>query len=165
MSGGVAVIKVGAATEIELREKRQRVEDAIAATRAAMAEGIIAGGGTALVRAAQALKGELENADRDVMNGINLMLKACEYPVKVIAENAGYSGEVILDGVINGKDDWGFDAERNQFGNMKEMGIVDPVKVTKSVIDNAASVAGMVLTTEFLITELNPPPLPAPYDD
>ena len=165
MSGGVAVIKVGAATEIELREKRQRVEDAIAATRAAMAEGIIAGGGTALVRAAQALKGELENDDRDVMNGINLMLKACEYPVKVIAENAGYSGEVILNGVINGKDDWGFDAERNQFGNMKEMGIIDPVKVTKSVIDNAASVAGMVLTTEFLITELNPPPLPAPYDD
>ena len=85
--------------------------------------------------------------------------------MKVIAENAGYSGEVILNGVINGKDDWGFDAERNQFGNMKEMGIIDPVKVTKSVIDNAASVAGMVLTTEFLITELNPPPLPAPYDD
>ena len=165
MSGGVAVIKVGAATEIELREKRQRVEDAIAATRAAMAEGIIAGGGTALVRASQALKGSIENPDRDVMNGINLMLKACEYPVKVIADNAGYSGEVILDGVINGQDDWGFDAARNQFGNMKEMGIIDPVKVTKSVIDNSASVAGMVLTTEFLITELNPPPLPAPYDD
>lgn len=165
MSGGVAVIKVGAATEIELREKRQRVEDAIAATRAAMAEGIIAGGGTALVRASQALKGSIENPDRDVMNGINLMLKACEYPVKVIADNAGYSGEVILDGVISGQDDWGFDAARNQFGNMKEMGIIDPVKVTKSVIDNSASVAGMVLTTEFLITELNPPPLPAPYDD
>ena len=165
MSGGVAVIKVGAATEIELREKRQRVEDAIAATRAAMAEGIIAGGGTALVRASQALKGSIENPDRDVMNGINLMLKACEYPVKVIADNAGYSGEVILDGVINGQDDWGFDAARNQFGNMKEMGIIDPVKVTKSVIDNSASVAGMVLTTEFLITELNPPPVPAPYDD
>ena len=165
MSGGVAVIKVGAATEIELREKRQRVEDAIAATRAAMAEGIIAGGGTALVRASQALKGSIENPDRDVMNGINLMLKACEYPVKVIADNAGYSGEVILDGVIKGQGDWGFDAARNQFGNMKEMGIIDPVKVTKSVIDNSASVAGMVLTTEFLITELNPPPLPAPYDD
>ena len=164
LSGGVAVLKVGAPTEIELREKKQRLEDALSATRAAMEEGIVAGGGTSLVRAAQKSLGGLE-AVGDELTGIQIVATAVDAPVKLIAHNAGFSGEVILDGVKNGKGDWGFDAEADRFGKMIEMGIVDPAKVTKSALENAASVAGMVLTTESIMTELNPAPLPKPYDD
>ena len=164
LSGGVSVIKVGAATEVELREKKQRLEDALSAARAAMEEGIVAGGGTALVRASQAVRDRFQS-DGDERTGFNIVARAVEAPVKVIADNAGLSGEVILDGVKKGEGDWGFDAEAERFGKMFDMGIVDPTKVTLAGLDNAASIAGMVLTTESLITELNPPKLPAPYDD
>jgi chaperonin GroEL len=164
LGGGVAVIRVGASTEPELREKKQRLEDALAATRAAMEEGIVAGGGTALVRAAQRARARLQ-VGGDEQVGINLVLRAVEYPIKLIADNAGISGEVVLDTVKKGADDWGYDAETERYGSMIEFGIVDPAKVTRSALENAASVASMILTTESLVTELNPPKLPAPYDD
>ena len=164
LSGGVSVIRVGAPTEIELREKKQRLEDALAATRAAMEEGIVAGGGTALVRAVQATRDKIQTTG-DERIGLDIVAAAAEAPIKLIASNAGFGGEVVLDQVRKGEGDWGFDAEADQFGKMFEMGIVDPAKVTRSALENAASVAGMVLTTESLITELNPMKLPAPYDD
>ena len=164
LSGGVSVIKVGAATEVELREKKQRLEDALSASRAAMEEGIVAGGGTSLVRAAQAIVGKVQ-ADGDEGTGVGIVTEAIEEPLRLIADNAGFAGAVILDGVKNGEDDWGFDAEAQRFGNLIELGIIDPVKVTRAALQNAASVAGMVLTTESLITELKPKKLPPPYDD
>ena len=164
LSGGVAVIRVGAATEVELREKKQRLDDALHATRAAMEEGIVAGGGTALVRAAQAIREKIQ-ASGDEMVGVNLVLDAVDAPVKLIANNAGFGGEVVLHSVKGGEGDWGFDAEIDRYGGMVEMGIVDPAKVIRSAIENATSIAGMILTTEALITELNPMRLPAPYDD
>ncbi len=164
LSGGVSVVKVGAPTEIELREKKQRLEDSLAATRAAMEQGIVAGGGTALVRAAQAASGKL-NASGDERIGVDIVLDAVNAPVRLIADNAGRSGVVVLDQVRKGEEDWGYDAEANDYGKMFQMGIVDPAKVTIAALENAASVAGMVLTTESLITELNPAKLPAPYDD
>jgi chaperonin GroEL len=164
LSGGVSVMKVGAATEGELREKKERLQDALSATRAAMEEGIVAGGGTSLLRASQKVAGSLQ-ANGDERTGIQIVASAVEAPIKMIADNAGLSGEVILDGVKKGEGDWGFDAEAERFGNMIEMGIVDPAKVTRSALESAASVAAMVLTTETLITELNPMKLPAPYDD
>lgn len=164
LSGGVSVMKVGAATEIELREKKHRLEDGLSATRAAMEQGIVAGGGTSLVRAAQAISDKLD-APGDERTGINIVMEAVTAPVKLIADNAGMSGNVVLDEVKKGEGDWGYDAEAGVFGKMFELGIVDPVKVTVAALENAASVAGMVLTTESLITELNPAKLPAPYND
>ena len=164
LSGGVCVVKVGSPTEVELREKKQRLQDALSATRAAMEEGIVAGGGTSLVRAAQTVLGTVQ-AQGEEMTGVNMVATAVEAPLKLISENAGLSGAVVLSGVKNGEGDWGFDAEAERYGDMIAMGIVDPAKVTKSALENAASVAAMVLTTETLITELNPPKLPAPYDD
>ena len=164
LAGGVAVLKVGAATEIELREKRDRLEDALAATRAAMEEGIVPGGGTALLRAAQAGRSALD-ASGDVLTGAEIAFSATDAPLALISDNAGYSGGVVLDDVRKGEGDYGFDAEEGVFGSMFELGIVDPTKVVRSALENAASVAGMILTTESLITELNPPKLPAPYDD
>ena len=164
LSGGVSVLRVGAATEVELREKKQRLEDALSASRAAMEEGIVPGGGTALLRAAQMASAKLQ-AQGDVSTGVNVVLRAVEEPIKVISENAGLSGEVVLHRVTSREDDFGFDAESEQYGSMFELGIVDPAKVTRAALENAASVAGMVLTTESLITELNPMKLPAPYDD
>ncbi len=164
LSGGVSVIKVGAASEIELREKKQRLEDSLSATRAAMEQGIVAGGGTALVRAAQAASSKL-HASGDERVGIDTVLEAVNAPVKLIADNAGRSGVVVLNEVKRGEEDWGYDAEADDYGKMFQMGIVDPAKVTIAALENAASVAGMVLTTESLITELNPAKLPAPYDD
>ena len=164
LSGGVAILKVGAATEIELREKRDRLQDALSATRAAMEEGIVPGGGTTLIRAAQAGRGLL-SASGDVATGAEITFASVDAPLTLISDNAGYSGVVVLDAVRTGEGDYGFDAEEGQFGSMFEMGIVDPTKVVRSALENAASVAGMILTTESLITELNPPKLPAPYDD
>ncbi|MYE53818.1 MAG: chaperonin GroEL, partial [Chloroflexi bacterium] len=164
LSGGVAILKVGAATEIELREKRDRLEDALAATRAAMEEGIVPGGGTTLIRAAQAGRRTVD-ASGDESTGAEITFAAADAPLTLISDNAGYSGVVVLDAVRSGEGDYGFDAEEGQFGSMFEMGIVDPTKVVRSALENAASVAGMILTTESLITELNPPKLPAPYDD
>ena len=164
LAGGVAVIKVGAASEIEQREKRERLQDALSATRAAMEEGTVAGGGTALVRAAQAVANKLK-LEGDEGTGASIVLEAVDEPVKLIAENAGLAGSVILEGVKLGEDDWGFDAEAERFGKMLKMGVVDPAKVTKAALENATSVAAMVLTTESLITELHPARLPAPYND
>ena len=164
LSGGVSVLRVGASTEIELREKKQRLEDALSASRAAMEEGIVPGGGTALLRAAQRAVAKIE-VEGDERTGVDLALQAAREPIRVISANAGLSGEVVLHRVSQGEDDYGFDAETERYGSMIEMGIVDPAKVTRAVIENAASVAGMVITTESLITELNPMKLPAPYDD
>ena len=164
MSGGVAVLKVGAVTEVELREKRQRVEDALSATRAAMDEGIVPGGGTALVRAAQAARQKLSLQGGE-LTGADITFDAVVSPLMLIADNAGYSGVVVLDDVQKGDGDYGFDAEEGKFGSMHEMGIVDATKVVRVALENAASVAGMMLTTDAIMTELNPMKLPAPYND
>jgi chaperonin GroEL len=160
----VSVIKVGAATEVELREKKQRLEDALAATRAAMEEGIVAGGGTSLIRAAQAIADKVQLTGEEQV-GVQIITRAVEEPLKLIVDNAGFGGDVVLAEVKGRESNWGFDAEAERFGDMFEMGIVDAAKVTRSALESAASVAGMVLTTESLVTELNPPKLPAPYND
>jgi chaperonin GroEL len=153
LSGGVAVIKVGAATEIELRERKARVEDALSATRSAVEEGIVPGGGVALVRAQRALS-NVTGLSEDETVGISIIRKALEQPLKLIVENAGYEGAVVLNQVKQQADDYGYDAEVGEFGPMLERGIVDPAKVTRSALQNAASVAAMVLTTESMITEI-----------
>ena len=157
LSGGVAVIKVGAATEIELKERKARVEDALSATRAAVEEGIVPGGGIALVRAQRALD-TVEGLTVDELVGVNVVRRALEQPLKLIVENAGSEGAVVLNQVQHQSDDYGYDAELGEFGPMLERGIIDPVKVTRSALQNAASVAAMVLTTESMITEI---PVPA----
>ena len=156
LSGGVAVIKVGAATEIELKERKARVEDALSATRAAVEEGIVPGGGVALVRAQRALD-TIEGLTIDELVGVNVVRRALEQPLKLIVENAGSEGAVVLNQVKHQSDDYGYDAELGEFGPMLERGIIDPVKVTRSALQNAASVAAMVLTTESMITEIPEP--------
>jgi len=152
LSGGVAVIKVGAATEIELKERKARVEDALSATRSAVEEGIVAGGGVALVRAQRALEGGDLSTDERV--GMDIIRRSLEQPLKLIVENAGFEGAVVLNEVKQQADDYGYDADIGEYGPMLERGIVDPAKVTRSALQNAASVAGMVLTTESMITEI-----------
>jgi chaperonin GroEL len=154
LSGGVAVIKVGAATEVELKERKARVEDALSATRAAVQEGIVPGGGVALVRAQLALGPVIAQLDGDESVGANIVRKALEIPLRLIAHNADREGSVILETVKSHEDDYGFDAETGEFGHMFEVGIVDPLKVTRSALQNAASVAAMVLTTESLVTDI-----------
>ncbi len=156
LSGGVAVIKVGAATEIELKERKARVEDALSATRSAVEEGIVPGGGVALVRAQRALDA-IEGLSVDEFVGVNIIRRALEQPLKLIVENAGSEGAVVLNQVQHQSDDYGYDAELGEFGPMLERGIIDPVKVTRSALQNAASVAAMVLTTESMITEIPEP--------
>ncbi len=154
MSGGVAVIKVGAATEIEMKEKKLRVEDALSATKAAVEEGIVAGGGVALVNAIPAVQAVVESLSGDEKTGAAIVLKAIEAPMKQIAKNAGLEGSVIIDKIVSsGKNNYGFDASKEEYTDMIEAGIVDPTKVTRSAIQNAASVASMVLTTESLIAD------------
>lgn len=152
LSGGVAVVKVGAATEIELKERKARVEDALSATRAAVEEGIVPGGGVALVRAQRAL-GDLK-LEGDESVGAQIIRRALEIPLRLIVQNAGQEGAVVLEAVRHGQDDYGYDAEIGEYAQMLEQGIVDPVKVTRSALQNAASVAAMVLTTESMITEI-----------
>ena len=159
LSGGVAVIKVGAATEIELKERKARVEDALSATRSAVEEGIVPGGGVALVRAQRALD-TLSGLSDDEEVGVNIIRRSLEQPLKLIVENAGSEGAVVLNQVKQQADDYGYDADIGEFGPMMERGIVDPVKVTRYALQNAASVAAMVLTTESMITEI-PEPTPA----
>ncbi len=159
LSGGVAVIKVGAATEIELKERKARVEDALSATRSAVEEGIVPGGGVALVRASRALDG-LGGLSGDESVGAAIIRRSLEQPLKLIVENADAEGAVVLNDVKQQADDYGYDAEVGEFGPMLERGIVDPVKVTRYALQNAASVAAMVLTTESMITEI-PEPTPA----
>ncbi len=162
LSGGVAVIKVGAATEIEMKEKKMRIEDALAATKAAVEEGIIAGGGTALINAMPEVKALMDTLSGDEKTGAAIVLKALEEPVRQIALNSGLEGSVIIDKIVNaGKVGYGFDAYNEVYGDMIAAGIVDPTKVTRSALQNAASVASMVLTTESLVADIkeeNPAP-------
>ncbi|MCI0877236.1 MAG: chaperonin GroEL [Chloroflexi bacterium] len=161
--GGVAVIKVGGATEPEIHERKSRTEDALSATRAAVEEGIVPGGGVAIVRAEQVLDDMESTLDDDEALGVRLVKQALSAPLILISENAGHPGEVILDGVRKGEGDWGFDAELGEFCAMMQRGIVDPVKVTRSALQNAGSIAGLMLTTEAVITEI-PEEKPLPQD-
>jgi chaperonin GroEL len=152
LAGGVALIKVGAATEVEMKEKKARVEDALHATRAAVEEGIVAGGGVALLRAKQSagtIKGD--NSDQDA--GIRLVLRAIESPLREIVYNAGGEASVVVNAVLAGKGNYGFNAANDTYGDMIEMGILDPTKVTRTALQNAASVASLMLTTEAMIAE------------
>ncbi len=157
LSGGVAVIKVGAATETEMKEKKLRIEDALNATRAAVEEGIVAGGGTALIDCIPAVKKLVSATTCDEQTGVKIVLRALEEPVRQIAENAGFEGSVIVDGVKNRKAGIGFDAYNEKYVDMIEAGIVDPTKVTRSALQNAASVSAMVLTTEALVADKKDP--------
>ena len=162
LSGGVAVIKVGAATEIEMKEKKLRIEDALAATKAAVEEGIVAGGGTALINAIPAVEELIPSLEGDEKTGAQIILRALEEPVRQIALNAGLEGSVIIDTIKrSGKTGYGFDAYNETYVDMIPAGIVDPTKVTRSALQNAASVAAMVLTTESLVADI-PAPEPAP---
>ena len=154
LAGGVAVIKVGAATEVEMKEQKLRIEDALSATKAAVEEGIVAGGGTALINAMGAVEALLNECDGDEKTGVKIVLKALEAPIRQIAYNAGLEGSVIIDKILaEGKPNFGFDAYNETYVDMIEAGIVDPTKVTRSALQNAASVASMVLTTETLVAE------------
>ncbi|HEV3103897.1 MAG TPA: chaperonin GroEL [Candidatus Dormibacteraeota bacterium] len=153
LAGGVAVIKVGAATEVEQKEKKHRIEDALSATKAAVEEGIVAGGGTVLLNAQKKLDGGLGLKD-DQATGVNIVRRALEEPLKQIAQNAGKEGSVIVEEVRKGKSGFGYDALNDKYVNMFEAGIVDPAKVTRSALQNAASIAAMVLTTEAMVTEV-----------
>jgi chaperonin GroEL len=157
LSGGVAVIKVGAATEIEMKEKKARVEDALHATRAAVEEGVVPGGGVALIRALKALE-KLEGANEDQTVGIRILARSIEEPLRQIVENAGEDAAVVLNAVKAGKGAYGYNAGTGEYGDMLEEGILDPAKVTRLALQNAASVAGLLLTTEVMIAE-------APKDD
>ncbi len=152
LSGGVAVIKVGAATEVEMKEKKARVEDALHATRAAVEEGVVPGGGVALIRALKALK-DLEGANEDQTVGIRLLARSIEEPLRQIVENAGEDAAVVLNAVKAGKGAYGYNAATGEYGDMLEAGILDPTKVTRLALQNAASVAGLLLTTEVMIAD------------
>jgi chaperonin GroEL len=166
LAGGVAVIKVGAATETELNERKSRTEDALAATRAAVEEGVIPGGGVSLVRAQAALDSLAGGMSGDEVMGVRLVKEALEAPLSTIAENAGYKGEVVVEHVRNGEGDYGFDAEKGEYTNVVARGIIDPAKVARSALENAGSVAGMLLTTQAVITEIpRYEPLPADIQD
>ena len=171
LAGGVAIVKVGAATEVELKERKLRVEDALSATRAAVEEGIVAGGGVALLRAQKGLDKLGEGLPADERMGVQIIAKALEEPLRLIAENGGKEGQVIVENVRSNKDaNYGYDADADTYGDMIKKGIIDPVKVTRTALENAASIAALVLTTESLVTEIpseapampggGPPPMP-----
>jgi chaperonin GroEL len=163
LAGGVAVIKVGGATEIEVKEKKDRVEDALNATRAAVEEGIVPGGGVALLRAKKAI-GKLTNSNPDVQTGINIVLKAVEAPVRQIAENSGVEGSIVVNKILENKSEtFGFDAQNEEYVDMLDKGIVDPAKVVRAALQDAASVAGLLVTTEAMIAEVpkDAPAMPA----
>ncbi len=157
LSGGVAILRVGAATEIEMKEKKQRMEDALSATRAAVEEGIVPGGGTVLIRASEILTA-IKSDNDDEQTGIDVLRRSLLAPIRIIAANSGYEGAVILAKVSDSKEkNFGFDAHKGEYGDMMTMGIVDPAKVTRAAVENAVSVAGMILTTEALISEKEEP--------
>jgi chaperonin GroEL len=163
LAGGVAVIRVGGATEVEVKEKKDRVEDALNATRAAVEEGIVAGGGVALLRAKKAI-GKLRSGNADVQAGINIVLKAVEAPVRQIAENSGHEGSIVVNKILESKSEtFGFDAQREDYVDMFDKGIVDPAKVVRAALQDAASVAGLLVTTEAMVAELpkEKPAMPA----
>ena len=161
LAGGVAVIKIGASTEMEMKEKKARVEDALHATRAAVEEGVVAGGGVALIRAAEAIRG-LEGANEDQNHGIKVALRAMEAPLRQIATNSGDEASVVLNEVRKGTGNYGYNASNSTYGDMLEMGILDPTKVTRSALQFAASIAGLMLTTEAMITDAPVKEAPAP---
>ncbi len=152
LAGGVAVIKIGAATEVEMKEKKDRVDDALHATRAAVEEGIVPGGGVALLRARAAIK-DLKGANEDQDAGIKIVLRAIEEPLRAIAFNAGDEASVVIDKVLAGRGAWGYNAGTSQYGDLIEMGVIDPTKVTRTALQNAASVAGLILTTDASVAE------------
>ena len=161
LAGGVAVISVGAATEVEMKEKKLRIEDALAATKAAVEEGIVPGGGVALLSTVPELKKLISGLRGDEKTGASIVLKAIEEPVRQIAKNAGYDGSVIVNNILRSKNpNYGFDALKNRYTDMVESGIIDPTKVSRSVLQNAASVAGTLLTTESIVTDIPTPPVP-----
>jgi chaperonin GroEL len=164
LAGGVAVINVGAATEVEMKERKLRIEDALNATRAAVEEGIVPGGGVALIAASKAVAKLMDTTSDDVKTGVSIILRALEEPVRQIALNAGAEGSVVVE-KIKAKDKlgYGYDVAKNEYADMEERGIIDPTKVARSALQNAASIAGMVLTTESLVTDLpeKNPPVPA----
>ncbi len=161
LAGGVAVIKVGAATEVEMKEKKLRIEDALNATKAAVEEGIVAGGGTAMINAIPAVEALLETTEGDERTGVKLVIRALEAPMRQIAENAGVDGSVIIDHIKHsGKVGYGYDAAKDEYADMVAVGIVDPTKVTRSALQNAASIAATVLTTEAVVSDI-PAPEPA----
>ncbi len=170
LAGGVAIIRVGAGTEVELKEKKHRVEDALSATRAAVEEGIVPGGGVSLLKASEKLNGVLDELEGDIRTGALIVKKALVEPMRLIAENAGYDGGVIVEEVrrrnADGKEPIGFDVMSEDFVNMLDAGIIDPAKVTRSAVENAASIAAMILTTEALITDIpeKEPAMPAGAD-
>jgi len=153
LAGGVAVVKVGAATEVEMKEKKARVEDALHATRAAVEEGVVAGGGVALIRARAAIS-NLKGANHDQDAGIKIVLRALEEPLRQIVSNAGAEPSVVVNKVVEGKGNYGYNAANDTYGDMLEMGVIDPTKVTRYALQNAASVAGLILTTDAMVAEL-----------
>src|SRR6266704_249608 len=154
LAGGVAVIKVGAATEVEMKEKKARVEDALHATRAAVEEGIVAGGGVAYLRARQALEGKLKGDNHDQDAGIKIVMKALEEPLRIIVDNSGAEPSVVLNKVLENKGNYGFNAQTEEYGDLVQHGVIDPTKVTRTALQNAASVAGLMLTTDAMVAEL-----------
>ena len=152
LSGGVAVLYVGAPSEVEMKEKKDRVDDALCATRAAIEEGIIAGGGVAYIRAISVLD-DLKGCNADETTGINIVKRAIEEPLRQIVENAGLEGSVVVEKVRQGEGDFGYNAREDKYENLKASGIIDPAKVTRVALENAASIAGMFLTTECVICD------------
>jgi len=162
LAGGVAVLYVGAPSEVEMKEKKDRVQDALSATRAAVEEGTVPGGGVAYVRAIEALEG-LKGENEDETTGVEIVKRAIEEPLRQIVSNAGKEGAVVVQKVREGKADFGYNARTDQYENLYETGVIDPAKVTRVALENAASIAGMFLTTECVITdkkEENPAPMP-----
>jgi chaperonin GroEL len=154
LSGGVAVIKVGAATETEMKEKKDRIEDALSATRAAVEEGIVAGGGVALLRSQVVLK-DIKDLEGDEHLGVQIVLRSLEEPIRIIVSNAGFEPSVVIDKIrTENKIQWGFDARAGKYVDMLEVGIIDPAKVTRTALQNAASIAGLLLTTEAIVSEI-----------
>jgi chaperonin GroEL len=153
LAGGVAVIKVGAATEVEMKEKKARVEDALHATRAAVEEGVVPGGGVAFIRAKQSI-GKLKGENEDQEAGIKIVLKALEEPLRIIVDNAGAEPSVVLNKVLEGKGNFGFNAQTEEYGDLVQQGVIDPTKVTRTALQNAASVASLMLTTDAMVAEL-----------
>jgi chaperonin GroEL len=169
LSGGVAVIRVGAATEIEMKEKKDLVDDALHATRAAVEEGIVPGGGVSLVRVAESIRNQVKTANRDQEIGVSLALRAMEEPLRQIVENAGVESSVVLSKVREGEGSYGYNAQTEAYGDMLELGIIDPTKVTRSALQHAGSIAGMIITTEVMISDAPQPkaggPAMPPMDD
>src|SRR2546425_556579 len=154
LAGGVAVIKVGAATEVEMKEKKARVEDALHATRAAVEEGIVPGGGVAYLRARQALNGRLKGENQDQEAGIKIVMRALEEPLRIIVDNSGAEPSVVLNKVLENKGNYGFNAQTEEYGDLVQHGVIDPTKVTRTALQNAASVAGLMLTTDAMVAEV-----------